>query len=69
MNAPVFGLQFIQKDDQAIPIVGANMDVIGLIGPCNSADPDTFPFCRFCRSFPSLADISEKTLSWETLFR
>ena len=43
MNAPVFGLQFIQQDDQGIPVVGANMDVIGIIGPCRSADPSTFP--------------------------
>lgn len=44
MATPVFGLQFIQVDDQAEPVVGANMDVVGIVGPCNTADPYTFPF-------------------------
>jgi len=40
---PNFGLQFIQLDDQPIPVLGANMDVIGISGPCSTADPSTFP--------------------------
>jgi phage tail sheath protein FI len=42
-GAPVFGLQFIQVDDQPQPVVGANLDVIGIIGPSSSADPEIFP--------------------------
>ena len=43
MVAPVFGLQFIQVDDQAQPVYGANMDVVGLVGPCSTANPQMFP--------------------------
>lgn len=43
MTQPVFGLQFIREDDQAIPVISANLDVIGIIGPCSTADPTTFP--------------------------
>ena len=43
MTAPVFGLQFIQQDDQPIPVLGANMDVVGIVGPCSTADPVKFP--------------------------
>jgi phage tail sheath protein FI len=42
-GAPVFGLQFIQVDDQPQPVVGANLDVIGIIGPSSTADPEIFP--------------------------
>jgi phage tail sheath protein FI len=42
-TTPVFGLQFIQQDDQAMPVIGANMDVIGIIGPSSTADPEIFP--------------------------
>ena len=42
-TAPVFGLQFIQQDDQAMPVIGANMDVVGIIGPSSTADPEIFP--------------------------
>src|ERR1017187_6132343 len=41
---PTFGLQFLQVDDQPLPVVGANMDVIGIIGPCSTADLNTFPY-------------------------
>jgi hypothetical protein len=44
MSNPTFGLQFIQVDDQPQPIVGANMDVVGIIGPAALADPNIFPF-------------------------
>jgi hypothetical protein len=40
---PTFGLQFIRVDDQAIPVIAANLDVVGLIGPCSTADPVKFP--------------------------
>jgi len=42
MTAPVFGLQFILQDDQAKPAIAANLDVVGIIGPCNTADPSVF---------------------------
>jgi uncharacterized protein len=42
-GAPVFGLQFIQVDDQPQPVVGANLDVVGIIGPSRTADPEIFP--------------------------
>jgi hypothetical protein len=43
MANPTFGLQFIQVDDQPQPILGANMDVVGIIGPAAQADPTIFP--------------------------
>lgn len=43
MSTPVFGLQFIQVDDQAEPVLGANMDVVGLVGPCSTANNGIFP--------------------------
>jgi phage tail sheath protein FI len=43
MSQPYFGLQFIQVDDQAKPVLGANMDVIGIIGPCSTADATIYP--------------------------
>lgn len=42
--APTFGLQFIRQDDQSIPVVSSNMDVVGLIGPCNTANLSVFPY-------------------------
>jgi phage tail sheath protein FI len=44
MTAPNFGLQFIQVDDQPQPVIGANLDVVGIIGPCSTANPQRFPF-------------------------
>lgn len=41
--APTFGLQYIRQDDQSTPVVASNMDVVGLIGPCSTADATTFP--------------------------
>lgn len=41
--APNFGLQFIRQDDQAVPAIASNLDVVGLIGPASGADPNTFP--------------------------
>jgi phage tail sheath protein FI len=41
---PTFGLSFVSVDDQPLPVVGANMDVIGIIGPCSTADLNTFPY-------------------------
>jgi phage tail sheath protein FI len=43
MTSPTFGLEFIKVNDQPQPVVGANMDVIGLVGPCSTADVDRFP--------------------------
>jgi phage tail sheath protein FI len=41
---PVFGLQFVRQDDASIPVVSSNMDVVGLIGPCNTANLSVFPY-------------------------
>ena len=41
--APVFGLQFIRQDDQAVPVIASNLDVVGIVGPCATANPNTFP--------------------------
>jgi phage tail sheath protein FI len=43
MGGPVFGLTFTRQDDQSIPVVASNLDVVGLIGPCSTADPSKFP--------------------------
>ena len=43
MTLPVFGLNFIRTNDQPQPVIGANLDVIGIIGPCASADVNKFP--------------------------
>lgn len=43
MGGPVFGLSFTRQDDQSIPVVASNLDVVGLIGPCSTADPSVFP--------------------------
>ena len=43
MARPVFGLEFFRVNDQPQPVVGANLDVIGIVGPCNTADEQTFP--------------------------
>lgn len=42
-TAPTFGLQFIRQDDQSLPVVASNMDVVGIIGPCSTADAAAFP--------------------------
>jgi phage tail sheath protein FI len=41
--APVFGLQFIRQDDASLPVISSNMDVVGLIGPCSTANNNVFP--------------------------
>ena len=43
MARPTFGLEFFRVNDQPQPVVGANLDVIGIVGPCNTADEQTFP--------------------------
>lgn len=43
MTAPTFGLQFIRVNDQPQPILGANLSVIGIVGPCSTADEEAFP--------------------------
>jgi phage tail sheath protein FI len=40
---PVFGLEFFRVNDQPQPVLGANMDVIGIVGPCSTADPQSYP--------------------------
>ena len=43
MARPTFGLEFFRVNDQPQPVVGANLDVIGIVGPCNTADEQAFP--------------------------
>lgn len=43
MTSPTFGLQFIQVSDQPQPVIGANLSVIGIVGPCSTADEEAFP--------------------------
>lgn len=43
MGVPTFGLQFIRQDDQSIPVVASNLDVVGIIGPCSTANTNVFP--------------------------
>lgn len=43
-TAPTFGLQFTRQSDQSLPVVASNMDVVGIIGPCSTADPAVFPY-------------------------
>lgn len=42
-QVPTFGLQFLMSDDAPVPVIGANLDVVGIIGPCATADQETFP--------------------------
>lgn len=55
---PKFGLQFIQVDDQPTPVYGANMDVVGIIGPCSTASVSRFPI-----NVPVLAFSNDITLA------
>lgn len=61
MSNPTFGLQFIQVDDQPQPVIGANMDVIGIIGPSSTADSQMFPYDTpvlvFSNDLPKLAKL------------
>jgi phage tail sheath protein FI len=43
MARPTFGLEFFRVNDQPQPVIGANLDVIGIVGPCNTADEQAFP--------------------------
>jgi phage tail sheath protein FI len=43
MARPVFGLEYFKVHDAPQPVVGANLDVIGIVGPCNTADTEAFP--------------------------
>jgi phage tail sheath protein FI len=43
MARPTFGLEFFRVNDQPQPVIGANLDVIGIVGPCNTADSQYFP--------------------------
>ena len=43
MARPVFGLEFFRVNDQPQPVIGANLDVIGIVGPCDTADEQFFP--------------------------
>lgn len=43
MTDPVFGLKFLRVDSQPQPVLGAIMDVVGVIGPCDTASASRFP--------------------------
>jgi|KBSMisStaDraftv2_1062788.scaffolds.fasta_scaffold00032_5 phage tail sheath protein FI len=43
MARPTFGLEFFRVNDQPQPVIGANLDVIGIVGPCDTADEQFFP--------------------------
>jgi len=40
---PTFGLVFQEQDASPLPVIGANLDVIRIIGSCSTANPETFP--------------------------
>ena len=44
MADPVFGIAIRRLDEDPRPVIAADLSTIGLIGPCDSADDDTFPF-------------------------
>lgn len=43
MGAPAFGIQLLQRDDEARPVIAADLSTIGIIGPCPGADLTIFP--------------------------
>jgi phage tail sheath protein FI len=43
MARPTFGLEFFRVNDQPQPVIGANLDVVGIVGPCDTADTQFFP--------------------------
>jgi Bacteriophage tail sheath protein len=43
MSDPVFGIAIRRIDEDPRPVIGADLSTIGIIGPCDSADDDTFP--------------------------
>ena len=63
MARPTFGLEFFRVDDQPQPVVGANMDVVGIVGPCNTADEETFPLntpvYMYSNDLPMLAKLGD----------
>lgn|GEM_PF-2332521 len=63
MARPTFGLEFFRVDDQPQPVVGANMDVIGIVGPCSTADEEAFPLntpvYMYSNDLPTLAKLGD----------
>jgi phage tail sheath protein FI len=43
MSAPIFGIDFLRMNDEARPVVAADLSTVGIIGPADAADPDIFP--------------------------
>jgi phage tail sheath protein FI len=43
MGDPVFGVVIRQQDDEARPIIGADLSTIGIVGPASGANAATFP--------------------------
>lgn len=43
MGDPVFGISIRRVDEDARPVIAADLSTIGLIGPSNDADAETFP--------------------------
>lgn len=40
---PTFGLVYNRVSDRPIPVLGSNLDVVGIVGPCSTANPTVFP--------------------------
>ena len=43
MSDPVFGIAIRRIDEDPRPVLAADLSTIGIIGPCDSADEDTYP--------------------------
>jgi phage tail sheath protein FI len=43
MSDPVFGIAIRRIDEDPRPVIGADLSTIGLIGPADDADDDTYP--------------------------
>ena len=43
MTDPTFGISIRRVDEEARPVLGADLSTIGLVGPAPGADPDAFP--------------------------
>jgi phage tail sheath protein FI len=43
MADPNFGIAIRRLDEDARPVIAADLSTIGIVGPCDSADDDTFP--------------------------
>lgn len=56
MPAPIFGIDLRQRDDEARPIIAADLSTIGIIGPMPLADLTAFPL-----NIPVLVNSNDST--------